>query len=288
MSDNSAVVLGSSHQTKRPVKRFRYFSRLPPEIRHAIWKLALETHAKTRFIILDVDTQRIIPTASLVSPMLLVNQESRFLALSYCYTTNVDIHEICHGVISEGHDDESEGDDDESEGHGDESEGDSDEDFWNSVIRFTMCHYLKKCLGDKKGKLYLDPQRDCVVVGVRFMGLKQPKDSVKKVYSAYTTGLLAPKAFPLSPPIVFHVQGLMSLHFFEHPPTYWPLEERYFTENPHKSAYLHLQHGRYSPHIYAEHFIECLSKWDVDSLRKLVGLKGGSLSRRNLRIWGKF
>ncbi|KAI1501376.1 hypothetical protein F5X99DRAFT_409160 [Biscogniauxia marginata] len=66
---------------------FTPFSRLPTELRHMIWELAIEEESKHRLVLLDVLIKRITPTSSLVSPFLTTCHQSRHVALKHFNTT---------------------------------------------------------------------------------------------------------------------------------------------------------------------------------------------------------
>ncbi|KAK8062879.1 hypothetical protein PG997_014976 [Apiospora hydei] len=62
---------------------FPQFSRLAPELRMMIWKEALKNETQDRIALVHRDSLRIVPSKSLVSPLMAVNQESREVALTY-------------------------------------------------------------------------------------------------------------------------------------------------------------------------------------------------------------
>ncbi|KAK8036242.1 hypothetical protein PG993_008856 [Apiospora rasikravindrae] len=62
---------------------FPQFSRFVPELREMIWKEALKNEAKDRIALVHRDSRRIVPSKSLVSPLLAVNHDLREVALAY-------------------------------------------------------------------------------------------------------------------------------------------------------------------------------------------------------------
>ncbi|KAK8112916.1 hypothetical protein PG984_013442 [Apiospora sp. TS-2023a] len=62
---------------------FPQFTRLPKELQHEVWKLAVVEENKGRILCLHKDTNRVIPTMSRLlapSPVFRVTQQSRFIA----------------------------------------------------------------------------------------------------------------------------------------------------------------------------------------------------------------
>ncbi|KAK8023766.1 hypothetical protein PG993_011832 [Apiospora rasikravindrae] len=64
----------------KPADEFRSFQSLPPELRLMIWDLVLDLEERGREV--NICQHGVQPTKSLISPLLLVNAESRSLALS--------------------------------------------------------------------------------------------------------------------------------------------------------------------------------------------------------------
>ncbi|KAK8080742.1 hypothetical protein PG997_008560 [Apiospora hydei] len=183
MPYNSNSVVGASrHSTRLGAKCcFTNFPLLPPELRHMIWVFALEELAPGRFIVFDVYTQRIIPTAGLVSPMLLVSRESRHLALNY-YALRIPVYEITRRtsmqipLYTANRDD----------------------------LNLTVSEH-----GKERGCLYLNTLQDPIILGVRYVDFKEPdKSSKEKPYYAYTTEKMGPDNFDISPRHVLRVRNL--------------------------------------------------------------------------------
>ncbi|KAK7911636.1 hypothetical protein PG985_014117 [Apiospora marii] len=62
---------------------FPKFSSLAPELRHMIWDMALENEADNRIVLVHRLTLRVLPSKSLISPIMAVDKESRERALTH-------------------------------------------------------------------------------------------------------------------------------------------------------------------------------------------------------------
>ncbi|KAK8042800.1 hypothetical protein PG994_013283 [Apiospora phragmitis] len=166
MPDSNPVAGASRHPATRCRKCFINFGRLPPELRHMVWQNALEENAPGRF--------RIIPTAGLVSPVLLVCRESRHWALKH-YSLRIPVHEVSR---------------------------------WAPVTSVELHgsgpHPIKNLAisehGAERGCLYLNPGQDPIVLGVRYTYFKEPvQRKGGKPYYGCTTKKIEPDSFNLSP-----------------------------------------------------------------------------------------
>ncbi|KAI0007400.1 hypothetical protein F4779DRAFT_619645 [Xylariaceae sp. FL0662B] len=72
---------------------FTLFSKLPVELQLCIWDKALEDESDNRIVPFDYHERRVLPTASLVSPLLSTCALSRRAALSY-FKTTLDIFSV--------------------------------------------------------------------------------------------------------------------------------------------------------------------------------------------------
>ncbi|KAK9776317.1 hypothetical protein SCAR479_06929 [Seiridium cardinale] len=70
---------------------FRLFSRLPIELRLIIWGYALSKESTKRIVLYDSSRGGLMPSKQLVSPLLLVNKESRDAAQGF-YNLRLDVH----------------------------------------------------------------------------------------------------------------------------------------------------------------------------------------------------
>ncbi|KAK8127418.1 hypothetical protein PG984_008526 [Apiospora sp. TS-2023a] len=248
MPRNNRAVKACCRRPKPCRKCFVYFGRLPPELRHMIWTNAIQDPTPGRFVVFDGYAQRIIPTAGLVAPLLLVNRESRHLALRH-YTLRIAVHEVRQCTRSH-------------------------------PLRRSEESFQISELGAERVCLYLHPIQDPVVVNIQYADFKEPgKYKWEKPYYRYTTKQIEPDNCVLTPSCLVIVGDLLRRSD--------PADLRKFKRCWKRQRYdcVLILKDR-PPLITPEEFIECLPKWDVDSLRKLgVAVnRWEGINRRSLKI----
>lgn len=82
-----------------PQDTFQFFSFLPRELRVRIWKWALVGEVTERLVLFEITSRRILRPDNLVSPLLSVNNESRYEARAF-YETRVEVRQMPSVVIN--------------------------------------------------------------------------------------------------------------------------------------------------------------------------------------------
>ncbi|KAK8062328.1 hypothetical protein PG997_014425 [Apiospora hydei] len=146
---------------------FERFGELAPELRQGIWKAFLEQESSHRLIMINLTSGYTIePHKQLVSPLLSVNQESRYCALKY-YTSK---HDVCATPFFK----DDLGDDIGIEQSiGNAIIDDRDLEYNDPIPIFTIV-----------GSLYLNPSRDTIIMnfnGARHSGIRHNPVAVSTV-----------------------------------------------------------------------------------------------------------